>query len=206
MISPPLKACTSNYSKTSVQSPIKNHKRSSSRKHEPQRGSHYEPTPIMFCNEMEHALFSPIPPSLWTDDYSDQDGTALFVLDGVMRNRPSSSQQRRRLLPPLHHFRSLPQTYETDTTELMDECDSIDGSSMYSRTSSNSLTSSPSRNESEKTVKSLFNDGCLFAYSPQKERGGTISQFKKSKTKGKELNKGKQPRLNMNGLRRTKGL
>ncbi len=152
----------------------------------------------MFCNEIEGTLFSPIPPSLWTDYYSEQDGTDLFLGDGVMRNYPSSSPPRRRLLPPLHHFRSLPQTDEGETT---DECDSIDGSSQYSRTSSNSLTSSPSRSQSEKTVKSLFNDGCLFAYSPQKEQ-----RFKKDKKKGKELSRGKQPRLNMNGLRRPKGL
>lgn len=153
----------------------------------------------MYCNEIEGTLFSPIPPSLWN---SEQENTDLFLGDGVMRNYPSSSPPRRRLLPPLHHFRSLPQTYYDDS-ETTDECDSIDGSSQYSRTSSNSLTSSssPPRSPSEKTVKSLFKDGCLFAYSPQKEQG-----FQKTKKKGKELGRGKQPRLNMNGLRRTKGL
>ncbi len=157
----------------------------------------------MFCNEMEDTLFSPIPPSLWTDYYDDERGQDPFFGDGIMRNNVSSSQ-RRRLLPPLHHFRSLPQTNEPQTTEFPEECDSIDGSSQYSGSSSNSLVSSPSRSQSEKTVKSLFNDGCLFAYSPPKERSRSIPRFHQASKKGKETSHKKQPRLNMNGLRTTK--
>ena len=159
----------------------------------------------MFCNEMEDTLFSPIPPELWTDYYDDERGQDLFLGDGVMRNY-SSSSQRRRLLPPLHHFRSLPQTHETETTDFLEECDSIDGSSQYSKSSSNSSVSSPSRSQSEKTVKSLFNDGCLFAYSPPKERSRSVPRFHKSNKKMKEMSNKQQPRLNMNGLRLTKGL
>lgn len=168
-------------------------------------GTNQTDTQAMFCNEMEDTLFSPIPPSLWTDYYDDERGQDPYFGDGIMRNTASLSQ-RRRLLPPLHHFRSLPQTHETQTTEFFEECDSIDGSSQYSRSSSSSLISSPSRSQSEKTVKSLFHDGCLFAYSPPKEQSRSIPRFQKSNKTGTERKNKKQPRLNMNGLRMAKAL
>mmetsp|Transcript_589 Transcript_589/g.1313 ORF Transcript_589/g.1313 Transcript_589/m.1313 type:complete len:183 (-) Transcript_589:199-747(-) len=124
----------------------------------------------MFCNEIEGTLFSPLPPSLWTDYYNDQEDD--FFGNGVMRNYPSSSKGRQ-LLPSLRHFRSLPQLSadEDDRRDISgDDDDFSDEFESSSRTDegSSSVLSSPSSSphRSGQKVKALFHDGCLFAYSP----------------------------------------
>ena len=117
----------------------------------------------MFCNEIEGTLFSPLPPSLWTDYYNDQEDGDNFFGNGVRRNYPASPKGRQ-LLPSLRHFRSLPQISSDDGVmgDLYGEdefSDELEGSPMSS-------PSSPQRLRSGRKVKALFHDGCLFAYSP----------------------------------------
>lgn len=120
----------------------------------------------MFCNEMENTLFSPLPPSLLTDYYNDQDDD--FFGNGVMRNYPSSSKSRQ-LLPSLRHFRSLRQlSADEDDRRDMHSNDEFNDEFESSSGGSSSVLSSPSSSprRSGQKVKALFNDGCLFAYSP----------------------------------------
>ncbi len=138
----------------------------------------------MFCNEIEDTLFSPIPSSLWTDYYNDQEDEDNFFGNGVRRNYPKSSKGRQ-LLPSLRHFRSLPQmpSCEGVRGDLYayddDFSDEMEGSPMASP------SSSPQRLHSGRKVKALFNDGCLFAYSPpSKHESGSAFRSRLRRAKG----------------------
>jgi hypothetical protein len=128
----------------------------------------------MFCppNEVQETLFSPLPPSLWTDYYNDRDPNEYGK-----KMRPQSSQGG--LLPSPCHFRSLTPTSSdeyfgegirrdpygvvspTHKNNNDNDSDAFHDEFVYSNGSPNARSFST---HSGGNVKSLFNDGCLFAY------------------------------------------
>ena len=140
----------------------------------------------MFCNNIEETLFAPLPPSLWTDYYNDRDADGGFGKGILRRNRPRSSMGT--LLPAPCHFQSLPPTGNDDyfavggTTTSVDEA--FHDEFRYATVAPSSPTS-PYRSTphpSGQAVKSLFHDGCLFAYShPTSDRKSIRSVMKRAK-------------------------
>jgi hypothetical protein len=137
------------------------------------------PTTSMFCNNIEETLFAPLPPSLWTDYYNDR--TADGFGKGILRrNRPRSSLGT--LLPAPCHFQSLPPTRSDDFAEGGRRDDSCGVTNVdeafhdeFTYPAAPSSPSSSTAHPSGQAVKSLFHDGCLFAYSPPtSDRDGSI--------------------------------
>ena len=125
----------------------------------------------LFCdhkNEIEETLFSPLPASLLPDYYPDRITTRAFVGRSSRSLSQYSSQET--LLPSSHHFQTLSPTYSSDESDSaggtlksvssLSQADSFQDEDFMSPSSS--LTASPK-------VKSLFQDGHLFAYSPPDE-------------------------------------
>jgi len=135
----------------------------------------------MFCNNIEETLFAPLPPSLWTDYYNDRDADGGFGKGILRRNRPRSSIGT--LLPAPCHFQSLPPTRSDDYFAEGGDATSVDEAFHDEFRYATAAPSSPTTpHPSGQAVKSLFRDGCLFAYShPTSDRKSIRSVMRRAK-------------------------